>query len=405
MQEKMKRICLILPGKLPVPNIKGGAIETLLTLLLEQNEIQGRAHFIVICAWAEGIEEATAKYKNTEFYFFRIRSGIWKKGINFINYLIAKATGNIDFFKTPMHYDVEHIIKGIQADVVVVEHGIYKHFGFLRKYFRRDQLYLHMHGMGPMIDRETKNTFGHLIAVSEYVKKFYEDGFKGEKTEFHVCVNGIADEYFKKRISQKERNELRKKIGVNEEDTLVIYCGRLVHEKGVKEIINGVLSTENEKIKLMLVGGSNFEDSSLTEYVKELQKLVKDYSDRIFFIGYIPNNQLYQYYQAADVQVLCSICEEAGPLGAVEGMMSGLPLIITDSGGLPEYVGNSAVAVLEKRNAIHNMYDRIRLQQEIAETLVEFVNKRNDIFDREQSALFEKYEARSFYCRFMNIFV
>ena len=103
--------------------------------------------------------------------------------------------------------------------------------------------------------------------------------------------------------------------------------------------------------------------------------------------------------------MLCSICEEAGPLGAVEGMMSGLPLIITDSGGLPEYVGNSAVAVLEKRNAIHNMYDRIRLQQEIAETLVEFVNKRNDIFDREQSALFEKYEARSFYCRFMNIFV
>ena len=38
MQDEYKKICLILPGKLPVPNIKGGAIETLLTLLINQNE-------------------------------------------------------------------------------------------------------------------------------------------------------------------------------------------------------------------------------------------------------------------------------------------------------------------------------------------------------------------------------
>ena len=61
MLDKKKSICLILPGKLPVPNIKGGAIETLLTLLIDQNEIYERVHFIVICAWAEGIEEATSK--------------------------------------------------------------------------------------------------------------------------------------------------------------------------------------------------------------------------------------------------------------------------------------------------------------------------------------------------------
>ena len=56
MQDEYKKICLILPGKLPVPNIKGGAIETLLTLLINQNEIERKVKFIVICAWCEGIE-------------------------------------------------------------------------------------------------------------------------------------------------------------------------------------------------------------------------------------------------------------------------------------------------------------------------------------------------------------
>lgn len=51
----------------------------------------------------------------------------------------------------------------------------------------------------------------------------------------------------------------------------------------------------------------------------------------------------------ADVQVVCSICEEAAGLVAIEGMMSGLPLIITDSGGLPEYVGENAYAVLKRK--------------------------------------------------------
>lgn len=38
--------------------------------------------------------------------------------------------------------------------------------------------------------------------------------------------------------------------------------------------------------------------------------------------------------------------------------MSGLPLIITDSGGLPEYVGENAYAVLKKKNALINCEDR-----------------------------------------------
>lgn len=95
-------------------------------------------------------------------------------------------------------------------------------------------------------------------------------------------LNGIADEYFRRRLSDGERQELRKQFGVNADDTLIIFCGRLIYEKGVKEIINGVIGTDNHTMKLMIVGGSNFEDSSLTKYVKEVQELAKEHSDQVF---------------------------------------------------------------------------------------------------------------------------
>ena len=175
MQEssKIKRICIIMPSKLPVPNIKGGAIETLITLLIDQNEIQKKVHFIVICAWAEGIDEIVSRYEYTEFHFFRIRTGFWKKSVNFINYVIARLTGSIDYFKTPMHYDIEAIIRNIEADAVVVEHGVFRNFEFLQKYFNRNQMYLHIHGADSRIDKKTKENYGHFIAISEYVKKKY----------------------------------------------------------------------------------------------------------------------------------------------------------------------------------------------------------------------------------------
>ena len=46
----MKKIALVLPEAGPVPAVKGGAIEELLTILVEQNEIEHRVQFMVFCA-------------------------------------------------------------------------------------------------------------------------------------------------------------------------------------------------------------------------------------------------------------------------------------------------------------------------------------------------------------------
>lgn len=407
MDGEIKRICIILPGKLPVPNIRGGAIETLLTLLVNQNEIFNKVHFIVISPWADGVLEISKKYKNTEFYYFRLRTGPWKKGINLINYIIAKKFGVIDFFKTPMHYDIEKIIKGIDADYVVVEHAVYKHFNFLQRYYQPNQLYLHLHGTGPMPDRKTRETFGNIITVSDFINKFYMKEITDTDTKLYVCLNGVDDAAFSKKISVKKRQKIRESFDVSEKDFLVMYCGRLIPEKGVKELIRAVLDTCNPNIKLMIVGSSNFEGAAKNRYVNELESMIKDNENRIFFTGFVPNNELYSYYQSADIQAVCSTCEEAAGLVVVEGMMSGIPQIITDSGGISEYADPAYSFCVKKYNSIVNPQDSLKLSKELAEKL-------NDLYVlfQQDSSLFghpkintDDFDAKHFYERFINIFI
>ena len=44
----MKNICIITQCSLPVPTVKGGAVETLVEFILKQNEIKGKYNFTVI---------------------------------------------------------------------------------------------------------------------------------------------------------------------------------------------------------------------------------------------------------------------------------------------------------------------------------------------------------------------
>lgn len=66
------------------------------------------------------------------------------------------------------------------------------------------------------------------------------------------------------------------------------------------------------------------------------------------FYKEIKNNELYKYQNIADIAVIPTIIEEAAPLACVENMAAGLPIIITNSGGMPEYAGKKCSIIVEK---------------------------------------------------------
>ena len=91
--------------------------------------------------------------------------------------------------------------------------------------------------------------------------------------------------------------------------------------------------------------------------------MVVCHQERIVFTGYIENNDLYKYYQVADVQVVPSLWEEAAGLVTIEGMCSGLPLIVTKSGGMVEYIDEQCAMIVDRKEIVKNLTRAICMAQ------------------------------------------
>ena len=109
---------------------------------------------------------------------------------------------------------------------------------------------------------------------------------------------------------------------------------------------------KNNKIKLLIVGSPNFGKKTITKYEKQVVKEVEKSEGRISFTGFIPHNELYKYYNIAQCAVIPSMYEDPAPLVTIESMMARKPLIVTNSGGIPEYVDSKSAIVVKKEKNI-----------------------------------------------------
>ena len=95
----MKTIVLFPTIGLPIPSINGGAVEALITDLIDQNEIHKLYNFIVVSGWSEGIEEIQSKYKCSTFIvIINAHSSELKYfsyGVTFSNFVIGNFSNAI----------------------------------------------------------------------------------------------------------------------------------------------------------------------------------------------------------------------------------------------------------------------------------------------------------------------
>ena len=136
-------------------------------------------------------------------------------------------------------------------------------------------------------------------------------------------------------VGEASRNAIRQKLGFT--CKTVVAIGRLARNKGYDLLVQGfsVLAAREPEARLYLaVGGTNatkLEETILAE-LKELVSQLK-LEDKVIFGSFIPDDQLPDYYRAADIFVLSSRYEPFG-MTAIEAMASGTPTVVTVHGGL-----------------------------------------------------------------------
>ena len=354
----MKKICFISPGILPVPNTLGGAIETLLTNIITENEYYNKSNITIISSYENGAYKISKSYKNTSIKYIK-SSKLEIKLYNLLYRLIRKVFKKKLNFSSLYYLKSYRILKKYNYDYIVVEGGDYLELKKIVDYFGKKNIYLHIHHqLIPNIELDA--IFDNIIGTSNFVNKEWERNSSNKNLHKYVVYNCVNENYFNKKISNNERRTIREKLGFEKDDFIVIYCGRIIKEKGVKELVQAVNLIENKKIKLLIVGSINFALECTDEYLRSIESFVKKSDNKIKFTGYIANEEVFKYYQTADVQVIPSICEEAAGLVSIEGMLSGLPLIVTKSGGLNEYVSDEcSIKISKEKNLVVHIKEAI----------------------------------------------
>ncbi|MEM2093589.1 MAG: glycosyltransferase family 4 protein [Candidatus Bathyarchaeia archaeon] len=172
-----------------------------------------------------------------------------------------------------------------------------------------------------------------IIAVSEFTKKEilknYDDVPSGK---IRVIHNGVDVERFS---PAKDKSAFKRKFGFRNEDLLILYVGRLYSRKGLPTLIEAIpkVAGKFNDVKFIISGkGLKDEENKLRCYAKKL-----GVEEKLIFLGYFPDEALPDLYRAADMFVFPSIYENL-PFAMLEAMASGLPVITTTVGGIPEVI-------------------------------------------------------------------
>ena len=203
-----------------------------------------------------------------------------------------------------------------------------------RIYFRHGLVYETASGLKrallKFIDRIASLLSTKIICVSESVCiKSIEDRLNSKEKQQLLSrgtCNGIDTERFsKKSISVDQLMILKNNLGLEDKDFVIGFTGRLVRDKGIKELVNAfnLLSYKYSNIKLLLVGQLEERDAIPQNIVNEIKNNVN-----IITTGYVQNSSIEYYYALMDIFVLPSY-REGFPTSVLEASAMELPVITT----------------------------------------------------------------------------
>ena len=144
----------------------------------------------------------------------------------------------------------------------------------------------------------------------------------GMHNPIHVVPSGIALEQHKERITEEERREKRRALGIPEDHTVLLNLGRLGTEKNLPELIElfCVAVSHNPKLTLLIVG-----DGPARKELEE-QAARLGVAERVVFTGMVDPAEVHKYYQLGNIFVSASTSETQG-LTYIEAAANGLPLL------------------------------------------------------------------------------
>jgi len=176
-----------------------------------------------------------------------------------------------------------------------------------------------------------------LIVTVSYAMKdeLIKLGFPKEKIQ--VCYNGVdPQKYNPETVNTEDVRKIRESYGIQEDELMILFLGRLVGVKGVDKLIMAMphVLQKYPKAKLVVVGVGE-----LQEYLVNLVNILRLPNSVKLNFNFIPEKERILHYAACDIAVFPSLYEPFG-IVALEAMSMERPVVVGAAGvsGMREIV-------------------------------------------------------------------
>ena len=224
--------------------------------------------------------------------------------------------------------------------------------------------------------------YGQLDTVfvnsEEYKQSWIKRGFDPAKLK--ILPRGLDTELFH---PGRRDSAFFEKFGASNGELRLLYVGRISREKDLDLLADAYrrLRKEGLPVRLFVVGHG--------PYSEALAKSLPD----AFFTGYLRGTELATAYASADIFVFPSTTDTFGNV-ILEAQASGLPVVVSDSGGPKELVAHKANGLITRSHNVEDFTDAIRAlvtDQTLRERMAN--SARDSVTDRSWPLAFAKFWA------------
>lgn len=206
------------------------------------------------------------------------------------------------------------------------------------QYLRRRLYYVYAKTALSIYNKNIDAVFCHYPKA---VKCFRDEGFNGPI--YMQTQVGVNPELFHEDMQWRE--EIRSKYNIGDSTYVFGSATRFTPDKGLYEIIDA-LPQEGDWAYLMMGSGMEDEERSLREIIKQ-----RGLEQRIIQTGFINLKEMPKYWNAIDCMLHVPKetlrWEETFSIALVQGMITGKPVIGSDSGSVPYQIGPDGIIVPE----------------------------------------------------------
>lgn len=220
-------------------------------------------------------------------------------------------------------------------------------------------------GLGPalaLLERVAVGRATRILVLSEYIRRVLWDRYPGAADRTRLVSGGVDVDWF----SPGDRAEARSRLGVADGRPLLFTARRLEPRMGLENLLVAVATLRRSLPVMLAVAGDGSLRGALGRRVAEL-----GLGKTARLLGSVPEEELRDWYRAADLFVLPTVAYEGFGLVTVEALACGTPVVGTPVGATPEILApldpdlvaaGSDPAALEKaiRRGLSKTGDRLR---------------------------------------------